>query len=347
MRVAPRRVAWSTARRYALQVQTGHHRRSPSTSIETDWHTTVIGAFSFLVHFAGVAVLFSEWGDRVLPLEGEVSGLVELVGTPNAVPAVEERPSSGHATAGATSASVVKTAPVNATATASSRDLTRFAAELLGDLPPSASGVLDARTAPSLTTESDPSQPRVELTTIGVRATSDTRGGDVHADSNQPLIELGELARSLAGTRPPRRWLGKRSGLLIGPGPPDDARSMGAGVVVPPKPSVSIGTDTGITGGTIPGAERVLRGVNGRVRGCYAVRLGSDPDTEGRVAYTVTVNRDGEVTDVSTAPSGTLSPSVVACIQGVLRGARFERPTAAPASIRGSYSFVNGAKASR
>src|SRR5262245_62010152 len=55
-----------------------------------DWPTTVIAAFSFLVHFCAIGSIYSDWLDPVVDYDVNVSGLVESIKSLPAPPPVEE-----------------------------------------------------------------------------------------------------------------------------------------------------------------------------------------------------------------------------------------------------------------
>src|SRR5688572_26296472 len=55
-----------------------------------DWPTTVIAAFSFLIHFCAIGAAYSDWLDPVVDYDVNVSGLVESVRSLPAPPPVEE-----------------------------------------------------------------------------------------------------------------------------------------------------------------------------------------------------------------------------------------------------------------
>src|SRR5690349_10197744 len=55
-----------------------------------DWPTTVIAAFSFLVHFSAIGAIYSDWLDPVVDYEVNVGALVETIKNLPAPPPVEE-----------------------------------------------------------------------------------------------------------------------------------------------------------------------------------------------------------------------------------------------------------------
>src|SRR5690606_8028597 len=55
-----------------------------------DWPTTMIAAFSFLVHFCAIGAIYSDWLDPVVDYDINVSALVETVKSLPAPPPVEE-----------------------------------------------------------------------------------------------------------------------------------------------------------------------------------------------------------------------------------------------------------------
>ena len=55
-----------------------------------DWPTTVIAAFSFLIHFCAIGAMYSDWLDPVVDYEVNVGALVETVKSLPSPPPVEE-----------------------------------------------------------------------------------------------------------------------------------------------------------------------------------------------------------------------------------------------------------------
>ncbi len=305
-----------------------------------DWSMTIISAFSFLFHFGAIGVLYSDWSDKVLPDEADVAGLVDNIKRLPPPPPVEEKKTTDEdkpedkpadkPTAKSTPSGGPKS---NAPGKGGAKMSNAQGAALLDKLA------------------------QMEAATIGVLSNSGPATAGVLSDSNVPTGQLDAIAKSADGvgaTGPGGLKMGGGGGVVKpGGGGIGDLAGSGKGAqgsdgsgttaaVAAPKASVSGGGS--VSAGKINGAERVLRGAQGRIRGCYQAGLGSNPDMEGRVSYTLSISGSGSVSNASVSPSGSLSGGVVSCIRGVLSGLSFDPPEGGAASVSGSYSFVNANK---
>jgi hypothetical protein len=191
--------------------------------------------------------------------------------------------------------------------------------------------------------------------TLGAIAGGGPSTQGVLRETNVPTGDLGRFANGEGGITASEHGLdfGHASGPINGA--PRTLSDLAGGsrtstsdtgrvaVVAAPKPVV---TDShSVPTGRIDGAGRVLGGIRGRVRRCYETGLGANETMEGRVSYSITVSSTGAVSGVQASGSGTLSPMVVSCVEGALRGLSFDPPEGgAGATVRGSYSFVNAQK---
>src|SRR5690606_24745469 len=60
-------------------------------AVGIDWNTTVIAAFSFLLHFMAIGSVYSDWMDPVVDTEVNVAALVEMVKSLPPPPEVEQK----------------------------------------------------------------------------------------------------------------------------------------------------------------------------------------------------------------------------------------------------------------
>ncbi len=314
-----------------------------------DWSLTIIAAFSFLLHFGAIGSLYSDWADRVLPDEADVAGLVQAMNKVPTPPPTEkpqevtdapdkDKPKDDKSTQQAAKPSGGGAAgPKSAGAGGGQKMSNQEGAALLDKLA------------------------QMEAGTIGVLSDRGTATQGVLADSNVPTGNLDALAKSGAGV-----GVGGVGGLKTG-GEGGGISTGGGGGGLGDKlggtgkaaggggddsgtkqqvaaPKANVGGGGSVSSGKISGADRVLAGARGRIRGCYQSGLNSNPDMEGRVSFTLSISASGSVSSASASPSGSLSGGVVSCIQGVLRSLSFDAPEGGAATVSGSFSFVNANK---
>nr|PZN21811.1 MAG: hypothetical protein DIU78_16765 [Pseudomonadota bacterium] len=93
-------------------------------------------------------------------------------------------------------------------------------------------------------------------------------------------------------------------------------------------------------GGKVGNAAAVVQRMRAGFRNCYQKGLNENPDAQGSVRLTIEVGPGGEVRNVTAVPSGTLPPSVVACVQARARAAQFDPPEGGSAAIVVPVTFV-------
>jgi hypothetical protein len=86
-------------------------------------------------------------------------------------------------------------------------------------------------------------------------------------------------------------------------------------------------------------AERVVASVRQRARGCYRVDTLRDPDAEGRVTYSLVLGSDGTVASAKVTVSGSLSMTMMRCVQKELETATFP-PALFVSPVTGAFSFI-------
>lgn len=310
---------------------------------QVDWGLTIIAAFSFLLHFGAIGSFYSDWADKVVDDEASIGGLVERINKLPPPPPPEQPKVDEAATA--TAAAAAKEAPKAAGGTAGK------AAGAPGKGAP-----VSKEQGAALLAKLD----QMDVATISTLTSGGTATGNVLKDGQVPTGQLDQFAQSGAGvgaSGPGGLKMGGPGGGPVVPGQGGGGlASVGGGngaqgttgssggqqKVEGPKASVSGGGSVSV--GKISGADRVLAGARGRVRGCYQSGLGTNPDMEGRVSFTISVGGSGSVSSVNVSPGGTISGAVVSCINGVLRGLNFDPPDGGAATVAGSFSFVNSNK---
>jgi hypothetical protein len=286
-----------------------------------DWPTTMIAAFAFLLHFLAIGAIYSDWLDPLIDDELNVAGLIDSMKALPPPPVVEEA------------------VPEEATEKA-----TEAAAEKAAGAPgkaPGAKGPMSAAQAAALSKELD----QLEMATLGALsegpATANVlKGGDV------PTGALDQAAASAAGVGGPGDLkLGGGAGGTIRPGAAGGnladigARGKGTGEgggavqkVAPPKGNANVG-GAAVSGGAVSDAASVVARMRAGFRACYERGLAQNPDAQGNIRLTIRVGPGGEVTGVSSAPSGSLPPSVVSCVETRARAAQFSAPEGGASAV--------------
>lgn len=316
---------------------------SGATSI--DWGTTMIAAFSFLVHFMLLGLIYSDLFDPYVDDSVQVSGLVEQVKSLPPPPPVEtetedkvdENAKDEKAEEKKSTKKVVQSGKASA----------KKAGGAPGD---GQKGNLSQDEAASILDELE----QLDMATLGSLAgqgpatTGVLKGGEV------PTGALDEAAKSGAGVS------SGGSGLKLGGGggpvrPGESGGGLGSigatgkgegtggegevKKVKPPKGSASVG-GASVSGGTVSNASRVVAGMRAGFRACYNRGLAQNPDASGSIRLTIRVGPGGEVAGVSAAPSGNLPGSVVSCVQSRASAARFSPPEGGAAVVVVPVSFV-------
>jgi hypothetical protein len=293
--------------------------------IEVDVRTSVVAAFSFLLHFLIAGSLYSDWVDSVVDTERTVFGVVDAL-PPLALPdrAIESAP-VGRTPAEARNANASpprRTANPNpstprSTADVSlSRGLDRIQMQTMGALVgkrPATSVVLRGEVATTLL--DDAAQSAAAVSDGGIRLAP--RAG-------APL-RPGERAGSLSDLGNPNRSVVlEETGRIA-----RRARPRG-GVVTPAfEPPARV-----------PGADAVIAGMRAGFRRCYQRALDQYPDAKGSLRLTLRVAPNGEVAGVGVAASGNLPGSLSSCVSERANAARFAAPEGGAAVVIVPVSFV-------
>ncbi len=312
---------------------------------DVDWRTSVIAAFSFLVHFGAVGSIYSDWMDPVVDDEVETAQILESVKQLPAPPQLEHPKDDD-----------VNRSPVT-TATAVARPETSAggARNARGGSGPSTGGgstMSDAR-AHQISTQIA----SLELAVLmglsnGGPATASVLG----SSGNLPLGMLDGAAASAMGARP-----GTVAGLDLGgnpgaplrpgaiprgpiPGDPAPLTPMGPGSAAPVRPppggAVAV-SGPSVIGGEVPGANGTVASMAAGFRRCYHQGLNhEDPTMRGTVRITAKVGPNGEVLSASASGGGTLTPTVLGCIRARVASAQFSAPVGGGATLLIPVSLI-------
>ncbi|MFO0570821.1 MAG: AgmX/PglI C-terminal domain-containing protein [Polyangiaceae bacterium] len=305
-----------------------------ATSI--DWATTMIAAFSFLLHFLAIGAVYSDWLDPVFDEEVSVAGLVDSMKALPPPPPIETKED------------------VNTEKAEKAEKAEKPAAKSGGGKgggAPGKGGPMSGAQAAALSKELD----NLEMATIGALSSQGPATAGVLRGGEVPTGALDAAAASGAGVS-----AGGIGGLNLGSGGGTIRPGMGgsglAGMgttgkaggtggtgdvkkVEGPKGSANVG-GANVSGGNVSNAARVVAGMRAGFRSCYNRGLAENPDAQGSIRLTIKVGPGGEVQGVSAAASGNLPGSVTSCVQSRAQAAQFDPPEGGSAVIVVPVSFV-------
>lgn len=316
---------------------------------DIDWFTTIVAAFSFLFHFFGVALVYSDWMDPVVDDEYSVSQLIESVKSLPPPPPLE-KPTADvdvNATADSTAESDAPTASKKSSGKGS------------GKAAPGA-GKGDAKAqADAKAAEIASALAELDVQTVGALGSGVATEG-VLGSSEVPAGLLDDAGKSGmgAGTGDPgglkglggtgsgsvKPGAGGGSGRLsdIGnTGTGEKGGATGAGTakkVQGPKGSAMVG-GAGVAGGSVANASSVVARMRGRFRRCYQQGLNTNPEMQGSVQLTAKIGPNGEVLGVGGGGGGSLGP-IVGCLKAVVASGAFSPPDSGSAIISIPITFV-------
>lgn len=305
---------------------------------EIDWTTTIIAAFSFLLHFGAVGSIYSDWMDPVIDDEVDVQQLLESVKALPPPPPVETPKENVEAPT--TTAAAATEAPKSAGG---------------GGAKGAGSGSKGISDAKATAIANELNQLQVQM--LGALSTGGNATSAVLSDSNAPLGLLDNAAASGAGV-----GLGGTGGLDFGtggggalrPGSSGDrslsslatntaaAAPTTAGTaqkVKGPTGNAQIG-GAAVLGGAVANASAVVAGMSAGFRRCYNRGLAEDPNMKGSVRITAKIGPNGEVLSATPSASG-LSGTVVGCVVARVQSAQFAPPEGGGATITIPVTFVS------
>jgi hypothetical protein len=293
---------------------------------QIDWNLTIIAAFSFLLHFGAVGVMYSDWMDPVVDYD-ETAGLLDMV--QKTVPPPVETAETPTGAATDTSPTPQKEAPKKAPSKT-----------------PSAAP--DAKVVQGLMKEAE----QAKIAILGA-----LNGGpninDTMKDDNGAAVDLNSLANRESGiSNSAGNGLNMPGGGgPIHPGQGGDLSSLrggdtgavasNAGVE---RKVVPVGNvDFGAPSSSVPvsNAEAVIRTqIQPGAKRCYQRGLETDPSQSGKLVILIKVSPSGEVDTVSAESNTGLSAQVAGCIQAVARRAKFDAPGANGSTISVPFNFL-------
>ncbi len=291
---------------------------------DIDVRTSAVAAFSFLVHFGAVGSVYSDWMDPVVSDEVDTTQILESVSQLPQPPPLEKPSEESTAAATKTAASEPSKAP----SASGGRGMVSGGA--------SAGNTGNAR-AHQLSSQ----MAALELQMVAnLGGNSGSATNSVLSGGDLPLGMLDKAAASADGARntqfgslnigggggPVRPGSMSRNSIYV---PPTDVGPVTAGSAVAVKPVVgSVGVGgAGVTSGVVSDASSRVSAMTPGFRRCYNLGLrNEDPSMKGSVRFTVKIGPNGDVTSVTGAPSGSLTPSVVGCMRARVASTQFSPP---------------------
>lgn len=296
-----------------------------ATSI--DWATTMIAAFSFLIHFSAIGSIYSEWFDPVVDFDVNVNNLLESVKALPPPPPVEEQKE-------------------DKTADTPTKEAEAPKAQAAGKAP-GKQGPMSQAQAAALSHQLE----QMEMATLGALAGAGPATEGVLKTGEVPTGALDKAAASSAGVGVGGLALGGGGGAIrpgtaggglgaIGSTTAGGGGGTGAAQEVKgPRGSAAVG-GANVSGGQVSNAARVVAGMRAGFRNCYNRALAQNPDVEGKIALSIRVGPGGEVTGVTASASGNLPDSVTGCVKARAQAAQFDPPQGGGAVIQVPVTFV-------
>lgn len=298
-----------------------------------DWTTTIIAAFSFLLHFGAVGAIYSDWMDPVIDDENSVAALIESVKQLPPPPPVEQPKEQADTTAQAQATEAPKAAAGPSKAASGGKVSDARAAQIVNELAQLEMQMLGALNSNNSATASVLSSGEVDLSLLEGAAGSSSgvgRGG----------IAGLNLGGGGSGTvRPGAVGGGGLSGIGdTAAGAPASAGS--AQKVKGPVGNAQVG-GAAVSGGNVANASSVVAGMSAGFRRCYNRGLQEDPTMKGSVRVTAKIGPNGEVLSATPSGGGGLSGTVIGCVVARVQSAQFAPPEGGGATVVIPVTFVS------
>lgn len=300
-------------------------------AVGIDWTTTMIAAFSFLIHFMAIGAVYSDWLDPVVDYDVNVANIVEAVKSMPPPPEVEQK-----------NVEEQDKPDKKVEEKVEDQKPVKKAAE---KAPPTDTGKrrLSAVEAAALSEELDSFDMGILGVNLGRTATADVLSSsdniatgimDQAAESGAGVSSGGpgglKLGSAGGAIRPGET--GASLGSIGSTGKTSEGGSGAVKKVKGPTGNASVG-GANVAGGKVTNASQVVARMRAGFRACYTRGLANNPDIQGRVTLTLRVGPGGEVTAVSAASSGNLPSDVVSCIKSRASAGRFAPPEGGAAAI--------------
>ncbi len=322
---------------------------------DIDWFTTIVAAFSFLLHFFLVALVYSDWMDPTVDDEVMDARLIESVRSLPPPPLEKAKAQADDvATSAATGESdAPKTAKKAKKATGGGKGKTPGKA---GDSAAAKKAADDSKAA-----EIASALAELDVQTVGALGGGGVAVEGVLSSGDVPAGLLDEAGRSGigAGSGDPGGLKGIGGGGKGGTGPlgggtgkslseigdrgtsGDGGGATAAGTaknVKGPVGNARVG-GAGVGGGKIANASSVVARMRGRFKACYQAGLNQNPEMSGSATLVAKIGPNGQVTSVGGGAGGSLG-SIVPCLKAVVRSGAFSPPEGGSAVVSIPITFV-------
>jgi hypothetical protein len=300
-----------------------------------DWSTTIIAAFSFLLHFGLVGTIYSDWMDPPVNDEFDVAALLDSIKNLPAPPPVEEpKDTAEAATPTPAQAEAPKTPTPSKADTSGGKVSDTRAAQISNEL-----AQLDLQMLGALNSAGD--------ATLGVLERGDVPMGlfDSAASSSAGASGLGGLAGLALGDSGGAVRPGAAGNSLANIGDTQAAAATAASAsgatkaVKGPTGSAQVG-GAAVTG-NVANAQSVVASMGAGFRRCYNRGLQTDPTMKGSVRISARIGPNGEVLSASPSGGGGLSGDVIGCVVARVQSSQFAPPDGGGATIVIPVSFVS------
>ncbi|MCC6556862.1 MAG: AgmX/PglI C-terminal domain-containing protein [Polyangiaceae bacterium] len=307
---------------------------------DIDWTTTIIAAFSFLLHFGAVGSIYSDWMDPIVDDEVEVAQLLESVKQLPPPPPVEQPKE-------------VPDTPVAAATAAAEAPKAGGGGAGKGAGPGGGKGNISDARASAIANE----LAQLDMQMLGALNSTGNATSSVLSSGDVPLGLLENAAASgsgvgkggIAGLN-----MGGSGGGTVRPGAVGGGGLSGLGNTEAGSPASAGSTQkvkgpvgnaqvggAAVSGGNVANASSVVAGMSAGFRRCYTRGLAEDPSMKGSVRITARVGPNGEVLSASPSGGGGLSGTVISCVVARVQSAQFAPPDGGGATIVIPVTFVS------
>jgi hypothetical protein len=307
---------------------------------DIDWTTTIIAAFSFLLHFGAVGSIYSDWMDPIVDDEVNVAQLLESVKQLPPPPPLEQPKENPDA-------------PVAAATAAAEAPKPGGASPGKGAGPAGGKGSVSDARASAIANE----LAQLDMQMLGALNSSGNATSSVLSSGDVPLGLLEGAAASgsgvgkggIAGLN-----MGGTGGGTVRPGAMGGGGLASLGNTEAGSPSTAGSTakvkgpvgnaqvgGASVSGGNVANASSVVAGMSAGFRRCYTRGLAEDPSMKGSVRVTARIGPNGEVLSASPSGGGGLSGSVIGCVVARVQSAQFAPPEGGGATVVIPVTFVS------
>lgn len=298
-----------------------------------DWSTTIIAAFSFLLHFGLVGTIYSDWLDPPVSNEFDVAQLLESIKNLPAPPPVEEPKETADTATPTPQAEAPKTPTPAAKAESGGKVSDTRAAQISNELQQ-----LDLQMLGALNSMGDATQGVLERGDVPMglfdNAAASSAGasalggmGGLNLGDSGGAVRPGAAGNSLANIGDTQAAAG--------------AASAGGATKTVKGPTGSANVGGAAVTGNVANAQSVVAGMGAGFRRCYNRGLQTDPTMKGSVRITARIGPNGEVLSASPSGGGGLSGEVIGCVVSRVQSAQFAPPDGGGATVVIPVSFVS------